>query len=142
MAKAKTRAKKKSTAETIRALVNEELAPIREQASNELKEIMAERIAQLKAREKRPAILGVIELGDIVREKITGLEGVVIGKSQWLENCERLIVQPQGISKDGEPHKSHQFDIPSCELIEKGTFKKKLPETGGPAPRGIEASRG
>lgn len=90
---------------------------------------------------KRPAIEGVIELGDIARDKITGMEGVVLCVSHWLENCDRIGIQPQGVKDDGSPHSMHQFDMPSCELIEKGAFKKKRPETGGPAPRGIEASR-
>lgn len=97
--------------------------------------------AKQKADEKRPAIDGVIELGDLARDRITGFEGVVVAATKWLENCDRIMLQPQKIKSDGSPHSPQSFDLPSCELIEKGVFQQKRPLTGGPAPRGVEASR-
>lgn len=90
-----------------------------------------------KTEVKRLAIEGAIELGDVARDKVTGFEGVVIGESRWLENCDRLFIQPQKLQSNGEPQKSCTFDRPSCELIEKGTFKPKVPQTGGPEPREV-----
>ena len=54
---------------------------------------------------KKPA------LGDTVRHTITKFEGVVVGFTTWLNGCERLSVQPEGLDKDGKPRETSVFDI-------------------------------
>ena len=73
-----------------------------------------------------------IELGDEVRDTITGFQGVVIGDTKWLHGCRRLTIQPKEL-KDGKPIDSLTFDEPQLVLVEprvaSGTSK-----TGRPRP--------
>lgn len=73
-----------------------------------------------------------IKLGDIARDKVSGFEGVVIGITQWLHGCERLIIQPQKLH-DGKPIDALSFDLPQVELV---AGKDHVPQTktGGPRP--------
>lgn len=59
-----------------------------------------------------------IELGDIARDTITGFEGVVIGKTNWLHNCTTITLQPKKLKDDGSPQESKMFDAPQLELVE------------------------
>jgi hypothetical protein len=68
--------------------------------------------------ERLPAIEGKIELGDRVQDKITGLGGIVVGRSEWLYGCERLIVQPEEVT-DGKPAESFSLDEPQADLVAK-----------------------
>lgn len=70
------------------------------------------------------------DCGDVVRDKITGFKGVVIGRSQWLSNYNTYSVKPQTL-KDGATLKSEGFDEPQLELVEAATLPKHQ-STGGP----------
>lgn len=60
-----------------------------------------------------------MDLGDLARDSITGFEGVVIGITDWLYNCERVVIQPQKL-KDGKVIGDESFDIGQCLLRRKG----------------------
>lgn len=79
-----------------------------------------------------------IQLGDRVRDRMTGCEGIVIGITEWLYNCRRPIVQPIEL-KDGKPQDTLAFDEPQVDVIEAGAFQpltlsvQPAPaKTGGP----------
>lgn len=76
-----------------------------------------------------------IELGDLVKDRITGYTGVVECISEWLNSCRRITVKSQKL-KDGLPCDNHTFDAPQIEIIERGYFDKpkinKKEKTGGP----------
>ena len=80
----------------------------------------------------------MIRLGDRVRDRISGLEGIVIGVTDWLYQCRRPIVQPSTLTSDGKPTDSQSFDEPQLEVIAQGAFAPQVPEiqpaakTGGP----------
>jgi hypothetical protein len=48
-------------------------------------------------------------LGDKVRDKITGHEGIVIARTEWLYGCVRYVVQGQTLH-EGKPTEPHTFD--------------------------------
>jgi hypothetical protein len=77
-----------------------------------------------------------IQLGDLVRDRITGFEGVVECISEWLNSCRRITVKPIFL-KDGVTVKNETFDAPQLEVIEAGYFDKpvirKGEKTGGPS---------
>lgn len=78
-----------------------------------------------------------VDLGDKVRDRISGFEGVVIGVTEWLYNCRRPIVQPFTVDSNGKPVASESFDEPQLEVLEKAVFKTETPlktskKTGGP----------
>lgn len=81
-----------------------------------------------------------IELGDKVRDRMTGFEGIVIARTEWLYNCTRITVQPTAL-KDATVAEAHTFDEPQVELVQRGAFRARAgvdtptPEsdkTGGP----------
>jgi len=57
-----------------------------------------------------------IKLGQKVRDRMTGLEGIAICRMDWLYGCTRVVIQPQEI-KDGKPAESYTVDEPQCEVI-------------------------
>lgn len=58
----------------------------------------------------------MIKLGQRVRDRISGLEGIVIGRMEYLYGCTRIAVQPQDV-KDGKPVESTFVDEPQLELL-------------------------
>lgn len=67
-----------------------------------------------------------IELGDRVRDKITGLKGIAIGVTNWLFGCRRFCVQPEE-SKDGKPLETFVVDEPQLEIVKKGVVLPPTP---------------
>lgn len=43
-----------------------------------------------------------VKIGDTVRDAISGYEGVVIGRTEWIYGCIRFTVQTQGLH-EGKP---------------------------------------
>lgn len=84
---------------------------------------------------KMKAIKGVIEMGDRVRCKISGFEGVVTGWSKYISGCDRAHVAPQDVDKEGGPGKAWMIDVPMLELLEKGVLPV-TPETAPQSQRG------
>ena len=69
-----------------------------------------------------------IELGDKVKDVISGFTGIVIAKSEFLHGCIRCGISPQELH-DGGTIDTHWFDEPQLELI-----KKKVVEVGDKTP--------
>jgi hypothetical protein len=42
-----------------------------------------------------------VQLGDRVRDRMTGFSGIAIAITEWLYNCRRITVQPTELDKDG-----------------------------------------
>lgn len=74
----------------------------------------------------------LFELGEMVKDTITGLEGVVIGKTKWISGCVRYGLQPKGL-KDGIPLDEQWFDEQRLEQIEAAVAPAaRKPGPGGP----------
>lgn len=73
-----------------------------------------------------------IRLGDKVRDRISGMEGIVVGYSTWLFGCERVALQPKDI-KDGRPVDLVHIDAAQCELIERDAVPGYKPATAAAA---------
>lgn len=43
-----------------------------------------------------------INLGDKVKDSVTGFSGIAIGRTTWLHGCDRITVQPEGVDKQGK----------------------------------------
>lgn len=78
-----------------------------------------------------------VELGDRVKDKITGLSGVAIGATDWLYGCRRITVQPE-TEKDGKPVDTFCVDEPQLRITKKAVVgpnvqeKKPRKKRGGP----------
>lgn len=77
-----------------------------------------------------------IELGDVAKDTITGFEGVVVARTQWLIGCDRLTLQPQKL-KDGKPLDPITFDEPQCNLVKAKAAPRGSRTTGGPRPEPV-----
>jgi hypothetical protein len=75
----------------------------------------------------------MIQVGDIAKDSITGFQGVVVGRTEWLNGCARIGLQPQSLNKDGKPIEVEWFDETQCTLISSKKHQAKR-ETGGPRP--------
>lgn len=78
-------------------------------------------------------------LGDRVRDRVTGFEGIVVARTTWLHGCVRLTVQPSGLDKDGKIQTAEGFDELQIEILGRGvvpaTPEQVRPKmTGGPRP--------
>lgn len=74
-----------------------------------------------------------IDLGDLAEDTVTGFRGIVTSKTQWLNGCWRLGLQPQKLGSDGKPVELQVFDIEQLKLVSAKNHKPKM-ETGGPWP--------
>jgi len=70
-------------------------------------------------------------LGATVRDTITGFEGIVTRRSQWLNNCCTYGVQPRKLI-DGKIQDCGSFDEPQLELVPDVAPAPSSPRTGGP----------
>lgn len=75
-----------------------------------------------------------VELGDSVKDRITGFAGVVTGKVEYLYGCKKVLVSPQTLEK-GKPAETQWFDEDSVRIVKAGAVGR--PESvasraGGP----------
>lgn len=71
-------------------------------------------------------------LGSILRDVITGFEGVVRGRSQYLTGCNTYGLQSREM-KDGAPTDWRWFDEHQLEATDKAAISLERPRTkGGP----------
>ena len=75
-----------------------------------------------------------INLGDRVKDKITGVTGIVVCRLEYLNGCTRLAIQPEKLEK-GQPLPPEYFDEPQCVLIKAAVHDRLSPETGGDSDR-------
>jgi hypothetical protein len=75
----------------------------------------------------------MINLGDKVKDSITGFEGIVTGKTIWLNGCTRVGVQSD-VLKDGVPTEAQWIDEPQLKVIESQKVSMGPRDTGGPIP--------
>ena len=67
----------------------------------------------------------MIELGDRVQDKISGLKGIIVAITNWLYGCTRVIIQPEE-SKDGKPSENYTIDEPQCKLLKKAVIEQPI----------------
>lgn len=75
----------------------------------------------------------MINLGDEVKDTVSGFKGIAVARYSYLQGCTRVCVQPP-IDKDGKLPETAVFDEPLLEATGKKKIKpiidKKNP--GGP----------
>jgi len=82
---------------------------------------------------EQTAIQVPIELGDKVRDVVTGFEGIVDCRLEWLNGCIRFQVQPQVLA-DGKPIEAHVFDQAQLVLLVPAKVQVPVKRTGGNRP--------
>ncbi len=72
----------------------------------------------------------MIKLGQKVRDKITGFEGIATSKVEYINGCIQFCIRPK-IDKDGKMVDGEYIDIAQIEAIEERKTKKVKPSGGG-----------
>lgn len=73
----------------------------------------------------------LLNLGDKVKCKITGYEGLLTSRIEHINGCWRYGIQGR-IDKDGKVPDCVWVDAPQTELIEANVLARTSPNTGGP----------
>jgi len=83
----------------------------------------------------------MVELGDKVKDKITGYTGIVVGITSWQNGCRTVGIKSLKL-KDGIPQDSHWLDENQLEVVQQKarvikpiSYKvedQKIMKTGGP----------
>jgi hypothetical protein len=63
-----------------------------------------------------------LELGDQVKDKITGFEGIAIGHTRWIHGSDRFTEQAQTTDKDGKPGATSTFDEAQLDVVKKFAY--------------------
>jgi hypothetical protein len=74
----------------------------------------------------------IIELGSEVESNISGFHGIVTGRTEYLNGCNRYIVQPKVKKDDMKLPDSYWFDEMELIVISPPKLEKKNPDRGGP----------
>lgn len=74
-----------------------------------------------------------INLGDKVKDAVSGLTGVVTSHTRWLTGCDSYGVTPQEL-KDGKPVDASHIDGSRLTVLKAALIKLKdnRPDDGGP----------
>lgn len=73
-----------------------------------------------------------LQLGDTVKDTVTGFTGVAVARTKWLMSCDRIYVQPK-VNKDGENSKAQEFDLKQLVITKK--VSKEMLEASGQTPK-------
>jgi len=73
------------------------------------------------------------KLGDRVQDEVTGVIGIMTGKSMFLYGCERFSIQAP-VKADGTIPESHWCDAPQVKVVKTKAAKTGGRDTGGPMP--------
>lgn len=77
---------------------------------------------------------GRVQLGMRAKDKITGLSGIVVAITRWLNGCVRVTLQPEKLDS-GKVRDSHTFDVEQVEVITAKTeHTTETRPSGGPKP--------
>ena len=82
----------------------------------------------------------MIKLGQKAKDIITGFEGIITGRAQYIYGCDQYCLVPPVI--DGKPGEGQWFDEGRLEIIGRGVLPEdvQVDKPGGPqmdAPRGM-----
>ncbi len=83
----------------------------------------------------------MIKLGVKGRDKLTGFEGVVYGRAEYLTGCDQYCLVPR-VGEDGDIKDSRWFDEGRIEIIGSGILQEEVSaeKPGGPnlsSPKGV-----
>ena len=75
----------------------------------------------------------MVNLGDEVKDRVTGFKGIAVCRLTYLQGCDRIAVQPP-VGKNGILPDVGHFDEPQLDVIKPAKAKKEESKTdnGGP----------
>lgn len=73
-----------------------------------------------------------IPLGALVRDTVSGFEGICCSRTDYLSGCTRIALQPL-VREDGKMPEMAHFDEPLCIVVAVGIAAQPS-DNGGPRP--------
>jgi hypothetical protein len=73
----------------------------------------------------------MICLGDEAKDTVTGFSGVAVSRTEYLNGCTRVCLQPP-IGKDGKLPTYEAFDEPQLRVLKVQKVPRGPTNTGGP----------
>lgn len=71
------------------------------------------------------------ELGQEVKDRVTGFKGIIMARTQYLTGCNRYGMQDRKLTKEGKPADWQNFDEDQIDLVGPG-ITHKVKDPGGP----------
>ena len=71
-----------------------------------------------------------IKLGNKVRDKVTGFEGIATARIEYINKCVQFCVKPK-VKEDGKMPDGEYIDVDELEIVDTGIVIEAKP-TGGP----------
>ena len=65
----------------------------------------------------------MFQLGDKVKDKITGFEGIIVAIVHYLTGCSQYGIKPTKLSDTDRPQDAYYMNIHQVELVEAGSIK-------------------
>ncbi|MEA3225049.1 MAG: hypothetical protein U9Q07_03800 [Planctomycetota bacterium] len=73
----------------------------------------------------------MIKIGDRVRDKVSGFQGIATARHEYMNGCVRFTIDSEEL-KDGKPIDGHWFDEQQIEAIEDKALEVIPAQVGGP----------
>lgn len=67
----------------------------------------------------------IFNCGDLAKDKVSGMTGVVASRADHLYGCNRYWIQPREL-KDGKPVDGQWFDEDALEMVEAEVVKRRV----------------
>lgn len=82
----------------------------------------------------------MLELGQYGKDKVTGFEGTITARYQYLTGCDQYVLAPK-MDKDGKLGEAYQFDEGRIEILGKGIALKEvqMKVKGGPQRQSLSS---
>jgi len=81
-----------------------------------------------------------VKVGDRVKDRLSEVEGIVWGITEYLAGCRRIHIIQKGLKPDGTGHETFAVDEGLVDILERGVIaadkpriKKETAPTGGPS---------
>lgn len=75
-----------------------------------------------------------VKLGDEVRDKISGFEGVIVARTEYLWGCVQYAVASRRLKDSGEVLDWLWLDVDRVEIVQREEATRVVRLTGGPQP--------
>ena len=82
-----------------------------------------------------------VQLGDEVRDIVTGFQGIATAMIQYLVGCRHVGITSTELKDDGEPRPVQWIDEPQVEVVKRNAveipigYEPEAPQSQRPAPR-------
>lgn len=77
-----------------------------------------------------------VAIGDEVRDRVTGFQGIVVALTEWFNRCQRASVQPRVEEGKMSVPMAEAFDVEQLDIITENKIKQKPDHGEGKNPNG------